>query len=214
MSQTTLDPVRPQMQSRTSRKRSAVIDAARRVFTDKGYNASMEEVAFEAEVSKQTIYNQFGSKEQLFHAMIEDRISEMVEPIVTAGPDVDPREVLTQIARFYHTKIIAPDNTKMMRALIAAPNAQPVLAQIYAHGPSRFIRTFADWLAAQHAAGKLKVEDPLLAAEHFASFTYGHLFMKRLYGVTAPFDAEDVERRVAYVVSAFLRAHATDAKPA
>ena len=195
-------------QNRTVRKRRAVIDAARRVFTDKGYNASMEEVAFEAEVSKQTIYNQFGSKEQLFHAMIEDKVSEMIEPIVTASPDGDPREVLAQIARVYHTKIIAPDNVKMMRALIAAPNAQPVLAQIYAHGPSQFIRTFADWLGAQHAAGRLKVDDPILAAEHFSSFTYGHIFMRRLYGVPTPFDAADIERRIGYVVEAFLRAHA------
>jgi len=208
MSSETLETARPQPQGRTSRKRSAVIEAARRVFAEKGYNASMEQVAFEAEVSKQTIYNQFGSKEQLFNAMIDDRISEMVEPFVTAGPDADPRTVLTSIARLYHTKIIAPENIKMMRALIAAPNAQPMLGQIYAHGPSRFIRTFADWLSAQDAAGRMKVPDPVLAAEHFASFTYGHLFMKRIYGVPAPFDAVDVERRVIYVVDAFLRAHA------
>ena len=61
---------------------------------------------------------------------------------------------------------------------------------------------------AQDAAGRMKVPDPVLAAEHFASFTYGHLFMKRIYGVPAPFDAVDVERRVIYVVDAFLRAHA------
>lgn len=204
-SQTTLPPPpRP----RASRKRRAVIEAARRVFTEKGYNASMEEVAFEAEVSKQTIYNQFGSKEQLFHAMVDDRISEMIEPIVSAGPDADPREVLTRIARFYQTKIVAPDNTRMMRAMIAAPNAQTLMSQIYSHGPGRFVRALADWLAAQDAAGRLKIDDPVLTAEHFASFTYGHLFMKRLYGVPAPFDPEDVERRVAYVVNAFLRAHA------
>lgn len=200
-------PDQPRMQTRTARKRHAVIEAARRVFTEKGYNASMEEVAFEADVSKQTIYNQFGSKEQLFHAMIEDKMLEMIEPIVSAGPDAPPREVLSRLARLYHTKIIAPDNVKMMRALLHAPNAQSALRDIYSHGPSRFVRTFADWLKAQDAAGHLKVPDPVLAAEHFASFTYGHLFMKRLYGVEAPLDMDDVERRVAYVVDAFLRAH-------
>ena len=198
----------PRMATRTSRKRHAVIEAARRVFTEKGYNASMEEVAFEAEVSKQTIYNQFGSKEQLFHAIIEDKMQEMIEPITSATPDSDPREVLKRIAYLYHTKVIAPDNLKMVRALLAAPNAQAALREIYAHGPSRFIRAFSDWLAAQDAKGRMKVPDPLLAAEHFISFTYGHLFMKRLYGVPAPLDLEDVERRVTYVVDAFLRAHA------
>ena len=208
MSDAALETQRPPTQARTSRKRSAVIEAARRVFTEKGYNASMEEVAFEAEVSKQTIYNQFGSKEQLFHAMIEDKMLEMIEPILSAGPDAPPREVLARIARLYHTKVIAPDNVKMMRALLHAPNAQAALREIYSHGPSRFIRTFADWLSAQDAAGRLKIPDAVLAAEHFASFTYGHLFMKRLYGVPAPMDLDDIERRVAYVVDAFLRAHA------
>jgi TetR/AcrR family transcriptional repressor of mexJK operon len=209
MSQTALEAARPQpLQGRTSRKRSAVIDAARRVFTEKGYNASMEEVAFEAEVSKQTIYNQFGSKEQLFHAMIEDKVSEMIAPITEAGPDADPRDVLMEIGRNYHTKVIAPDNVKMIRILLVAPNATAVLRDLYAHGPSRFTRTFADWLEVQNLAGRLRVPDAVLAAEHFVSFTFGSLFLKRLYGVPAPYDMEDAERRVTYCVEAFLRAHA------
>mgnify|MGYP001028441719 CR=1 FL=1 len=206
MSTDALDGARPQ--TRTSRKRHAVLDAARRVFTDKGYNASMEEVAFEAEVSKQTIYNQFGSKEQLFHAMIEDKVSEMIAPITAAAPDADPRDVLMEIGRNYHTKVIAPDNVKMIRALLLAPNATAVLRELYSHGPSRFARTFADWLAVQHEKGRLRVDDPILAAEHFVTFTFGSLFLKRLYGVPAPLDMEDAERRVAYCVGAFLRAHA------
>lgn len=194
--------------ARGPRKRQAVIEAARRVFTEKGYNASMEEVAFEAEVSKQTIYNQFGSKEQLFHAMVEERVAEMIQPLIEAAPDSDPREVLSRIGRIYHNRIIAPDNIKMVRALIAAPNAAGVLRDIYAHGPSKFAQTFADWLAALDARGRLRVADPRLAAEHFISFTFGGLYMRRLFGIEAPLDQEDIERRVAYCVEAFLRAHA------
>lgn len=193
--------------ARGPRKRQAVIEAARRVFTEKGYNASMEEVAFEAEVSKQTIYNQFGSKEQLFHAMIEDRVSEMISPIAEAAPDADPRDVLTRIGRLYHEKIIGPENIKMIRALLAAPNAAPVLRDIYSSGPGRFTRAFADWLMHQDEAGRLRVPEPLLAAEHFISFNFGHLYMKRLFGMDTPLDHDDITRRVSYCVEAFLRAH-------
>lgn len=194
--------------ARGPRKRQAVIDAARRVFTEKGYNASMEEVAFEAEVSKQTIYNQFGSKEQLFYAMVEARVGEMIVPLTEASADSDPREVLSRIGRIYHTRIIAPDNIKMIRALIAAPNAAGVLREMYSHGPSRFTQTFTDWLAAMDARGRLKVPDPRLAAEHFTSFTFGPLYMRRLWGVETLLDHDDIERRVGYCVDAFLRAHA------
>jgi AcrR family transcriptional regulator len=197
--------VRPQ---RGPRKRQVVIEAARRVFTEKGYNASMEEVAFEADVSKQTIYNQFGSKEQLFHAMIEARVSEMLAPLIDAAPDADPRDVLTTIGRIYHTKIIAPDSVRLVRTLLAAPNASSVLKDIYSHGPTRFGRVFAEWLAAQHKAGRLTVPDPVIAAEHFMSFTFGSLYMKRLYGIDTPLDMADIERRLKYCVDAFLKAHA------
>ena len=105
---------------RMPRKRQAVIEAARRVFAEKGYGASMEEVAFEADVSKQTIYNQFGSKDQLFHAMIEDRLAELAAPILRASHDADPREVLMELGRVYHTRIIAPEDVKLTRMLVTA----------------------------------------------------------------------------------------------
>jgi TetR/AcrR family transcriptional repressor of mexJK operon len=194
--------------ARTPRKRQAVIAAARRVFAEKGYSASMEEVAFEAAVSKQTIYNQFGSKDQLFHAMIEDRLAELSAPLMRASPDADPREVLTELGRVYHTRIIAPENVKMTRMLLAAPNAAAVMRDFYNHGPTQFSRVFTDWLATQHRSGRLNVPDPALAAEHFLSFTYGGLYMKRLFGVDAPLDMADIERRLTYCVDAFLRAHA------
>lgn len=193
---------------RTPRKRQAVIEAARRVFAEKGYGASMEEVAFEADVSKQTIYNQFGSKDQLFHAMIEDRLAELAAPILRASHDADPREVLMELGRVYHTRIIAPENVKLTRMLLAAPNATAVMRDFYNHGPTQFGKVFTDWLVAQHKSGRLNVPDPALAAEHFISFTYGGLYMKRLFGVDAPLDMADVDRRLRYCVDAFLKAHA------
>ncbi len=194
--------------ARAPRKRQAVIEAARRIFAEKGYSASMEEVAFEADVSKQTIYNQFGSKDQLFHAMIEDRLAELSAPLMRASADADPREVLTELGLVYHTRIISPENVKMTRMLLAAPNAAAVLRDFYNHGPTQFSRVFTDWLTAQHRSGRLNVPDPALAAEHFLSFTYGGLYMKRLFGVDAPLDMADIERRLKYCVDAFLKAHA------
>lgn len=193
---------------RGPRKREAVLAAARQVFSEKGYNASMEEIAFAAEVSKQTIYNQFGSKEQLFQAMIDDRIAEMTAPLTEATADADPRDVLTRIGRIYHAKIIGPENVKMTRAMIAAPSAAGMLRQVFTHGPARFLKTFAGWLRTLDAAGRLNVPDPELAAEHFVSFTFGKLYMRRLFGIETPYDKADVERRLAYCVDAFLKAHA------
>ena len=48
-------------------RRKDIVDAAERVFFSKGFeNASMDEVAKEAEFSKRTVYIYFNSKEQIY----------------------------------------------------------------------------------------------------------------------------------------------------
>ena len=54
-------------------KRSQIIDGARRVFIDMGFEAaSMNDITREAGVSKGTIYVYFANKEELFEALIEE----------------------------------------------------------------------------------------------------------------------------------------------
>ena len=55
-------------------KRQAMIRAAQDVFVNKGLEAaSLEEVAAHAGVSKLTIYNHFGSKDELFVAALMEK---------------------------------------------------------------------------------------------------------------------------------------------
>lgn len=68
------------MQHRLTRKetqqqtRDRLLDAAARVFSRQGYHAvSVEEVAAEAGFSKGAVYSNFGSKEELFLALIDRR---------------------------------------------------------------------------------------------------------------------------------------------
>ncbi len=54
-------------------KRSQIIEGARRVFIDKGFEAaSMNDITRAAGVSKGTIYVYFANKEELFEALIEE----------------------------------------------------------------------------------------------------------------------------------------------
>ena len=55
-------------------KRKAIVDAAVASFFDRGYAAtSIEQVAAVADVSKVTVYNQFGDKRGLFTAAVEQK---------------------------------------------------------------------------------------------------------------------------------------------
>jgi AcrR family transcriptional regulator len=61
----------------TERNRSLVLDAARRVFMERGYHgATLEQIAEEAGFSKGVVYSQFESKADLFLALLEKRVDE------------------------------------------------------------------------------------------------------------------------------------------
>lgn len=70
-------------------RRSAIVDAAERVFFRKGFEAAtMDEVAGEAELSKGTLYLYFKSKDELFIALSSRIIAEIVARFeaIAAGP--------------------------------------------------------------------------------------------------------------------------------
>jgi AcrR family transcriptional regulator len=62
------------------RNRALVLDAARRVFVERGYaGATLEAIAEEAGFSKGVVYSQFAGKPDLFLALLEQRIVERAE---------------------------------------------------------------------------------------------------------------------------------------
>ena len=65
------------------RKGEAILDAARDVFAEKGPAATMEEIARRAGVSKQTLYNRFGSKLEIGRALAARRSEAVTAPHVT-----------------------------------------------------------------------------------------------------------------------------------
>jgi AcrR family transcriptional regulator len=65
-------------QSVTERKRGAILDAARAIFSRKGYSdAAVDDVAEEARVAKGTLYLYFKSKEDLYLAALANDIRGM-----------------------------------------------------------------------------------------------------------------------------------------
>ncbi|MER6144764.1 TetR/AcrR family transcriptional regulator [Streptomyces sparsogenes] len=75
-------------------KRQAILEAAVAVFLREGYTrASVDVIADEARVSKQTVYNHFGDKQRLFLAAVEgerERVAADFTPDPDSDLDLDP----------------------------------------------------------------------------------------------------------------------------
>ncbi len=117
-----------------SRKQNQILQGAMQVFLRSGYAAtSMDRVAAEAGVSKQTIYSHFRDKEGLFKALIERAtIARIRRSVDLDAIDGHPAVLLRQLARIYFTEVVDdPDYLPLMRIVIGESERFPELAKVY-----------------------------------------------------------------------------------
>ncbi len=74
-------------------RRATILDAARDAFADTGYHeTSLDAVAERAGVSKALLYEHFSSKRELYVAMLEIHVAELIERIAGAIAGAEPGE--------------------------------------------------------------------------------------------------------------------------
>lgn len=216
ISQTTDPPSQPL--GRTAAKRGAILDAATAIFLRSGYlGASMDEVAAQAAVSKQTVYKQFASKEALFVAVVgrmtqeaSDRVqASMSEPAGAA----DLADFLTAYASKQLSVVLTPALMQLRRLVIAEANRFPDLGRaVHDGGPRRAMQALESLFQRLAARGLLTLEDPSVAASHFNWIIMGEpISQVMLLGDSAIPDAAWRERHAALGVKAFLAAYGAHA---
>lgn len=74
------------------RNRQRIIAAAREVFRERGFEATLDDVAHHAGLGVGTVYRRFPNKEHLVEAMFADRMEELTELAAKALENEDPWE--------------------------------------------------------------------------------------------------------------------------
>ena len=144
--------VRLRRAEQVERNRTAVLDAARRVFLDRGYGgATVDAIAEEAGFSKGVVYSQFGSKADMFMELLEQRINERAaqNERVAAGKPLAPaaRELLLAANR----DVVSEHGWAQLLVEFRAHAARdPVLNRRYADAHRRTVAELAGLLARVH----------------------------------------------------------------
>ncbi len=187
-------------------KRRAILEAATRVFFKAGYRAaSMDHVAGEADVSKQTVYAHFGSKESLFEAIIRAKVDTLVAPAVGLDGDGEPEAVLSAVAQRFIDMVLQPEGVSLLRVILSERSRFPELAEtVYRSGTRLAADGLAKYLARMDTSGALSVADPRAAAQLFFSMLRGDIYMRTLLGVgPQPAEAE-IAANIRLAVGTFL----------
>jgi AcrR family transcriptional regulator len=191
-------------------KNEAILDAAVEVMSLRGFGAPLEEIARRAGVSKQTIYNHYGSKAELARALADRRAHEVIEILEAPGAIENPQETLAGYARLLLNAVMNARGMAMYRMAMQAATTMPDVARaIYEAGPRANRLRLADFLRAETAAGRLLTPNALEAAEFFAGMVLGPYQSPALLGVAVDLTDAEIDRVAHEAASRFMRAYAT-----
>ena len=187
--------------------RDRLLLAARELFLEQGYDASVDAIIGRAEVARQTFYNHFKNKESLFVETIRSCFLEIVAPL-KERPD-DLRENLKSFALIYRQKALSPEGIASYRTLSGQAQRFPELVrEVYATGAGQMIVRLSDYLHKAMEQKYLCHVDPVFAAELLMSMLVGQERSQLLFGVQRK--PEDETLKIAAVVDGFLKMFACE----
>jgi AcrR family transcriptional regulator len=190
-------------------KTEAILDAAVAVMGERGLAAPMSAIAHHAGVSKQTVYNHYGSKAELMRALMQRRVESITASLREPGAVDNPTEALEAYARSVLETVITTKSHSMMRVIILGSGEMPDIAQeVFEAGPLNARRQLAAFLETETRLGRMKVEDFDQAAEFFSGMVMGHSQLRSLLRLPSDKSQEQFGRLAREAAERFMRAYA------
>lgn len=191
-------------------KREQIVDGAKRVFMQKGFDAaSMNDITREAGVSKGTIYVYFANKEDLFIEMVERERAAFLAALRTVLAGNENVETgLTEFGIKFLEHLTDEKIINAMRTVLGVRERMPDLCARFFRGPQNLRTVLQDFLTLHVEAGSLKIDDINLAAGQFLDLASGSFFKFRLFGTMpeAP-PREEIDRVIRGAIHVFMAAY-------
>ena len=183
--------------------------AAVELFARNGFEGtSVDDIAAEAGVSKQTVYSHFGSKENLFGLAVSAKCKTSGMAAEAIDPEAPPEVMLPELARRFLSLATSPEAIRVHNVCTGSAETHPELGRLFfRHGPLETVDVVSDYLESQVRAGRLRIEDPRAAAWQLLGMLKAESHMRLQFNME-PLPAKEIERYLCDCVAMFLRAYA------
>jgi TetR/AcrR family transcriptional repressor of mexJK operon len=163
---------RPTAAERRARE-AEILSTALGVFLRSGFgDATVDELATAAKVTKRTIYAYFGDKDALFTAMVKDLA------ITVSLDTASDRGTLSSLAGRIVFRVHSDELVGLHRLVIAEADRFPELARVlHSYGDARHIARLAEHIRAERDVSRAVLAEPLF------SLLLGERHRRRLLGL-------------------------------
>jgi AcrR family transcriptional regulator len=192
-----------------SSKRRQILDGARKVFMDMGFDgASMGEIARSAGVSKGTLYVYFADKNRLFEAIVEEEALEQGKAAFNFDSTRDVTTTLLDFGQAYIQLLCRPRGGSALRTVMAIAERMPEVGRrFYTNVIALTIARLAAYLKLRVESDGLAIEDCELAAAQFMQLCQASLFLPFVFQVAPAPSAERIAEVVESATRMFLAAY-------
>lgn len=186
-------------------RRARVEDAVRGLLAEQGFRISMEAVAARVGCSKQTLYNQYGSKQELLRQVIESQLGQATAPLLQRQDD--PATALMEFAEQHLSHLCDPWTVATGQLMCAEAHQFPEMAQaVFQDSCHNLADRLAAWFTRAMDKQLLRRADPQMTAELFLGMVVGMDFERQRFKVPHRDTHLKRQRWARFVVDNFLRA--------
>ncbi|MFF9552279.1 TetR/AcrR family transcriptional regulator [Methylobacterium fujisawaense] len=196
---------------RGARRRAEIAQAAEKVFLEHGFaETTMQMVALAAGSSKETLYRHFGSKEDLFIEVVDNRNNEVRQVLDSTLESDGPIPIVLQSVGIALLECMcSPMVVALARMIVNETHRHPALGEaFYAMAPGRTLQKLTGYLAEARTRGEFTGDDPARAAEIFTGSIMGKFVPLMLFTPhTFAIDPDQFKDHVAEAVSVFAKTY-------
>lgn len=208
---TSENPSTPTEPDRRERRRQAILDAAKQLFLERGFDAvSLNEIVRRSGGSLSTLYELFENKLGVLRAVVAgekfDGIGR-IEAIVAR--DADPVATLRAIAGAIHDDLLRPDAIALMQVVMGESLRNPEFARaVYTLAHVPFVDLLAHTFEGWNRAGKATMPAPRLAAEMFLGLVLHGTQLSAMFAGPCGVSEAEREDRIREATRLFLAGYA------
>ncbi|KGJ88128.1 TetR/AcrR family transcriptional regulator [Thalassotalea sp. ND16A] len=186
-----------------------ILVAAQNLFLKHGFDeTSLEMIIADAGGSRRSIYQEFGNKQGLLMAVMQQQVAIQVDTIASINYELEPSDALKDVTGRFVQGMLSETLISLFRLVIQVVPKHPDVGElIYDRGPLTGVTPLADYLSSLNKLGILAIDDCSYAAQMLIEMTKGRLHLKAVLIPNVNITEDEIVQHIDRAVDLFIKAY-------